>query len=67
MRYINGVRVYTESDVIVQTIIKQHTKQRVIDTIQEYLTAGGLFNPEAMNHQAVRDLLLEVRQYLENE
>lgn len=29
--------------------------------ITEYLSQGGLFNPEAMNHEAVRDLLIDCR------
>ena len=33
--------------------------------ITEYLTAGGLFNPEYMNHDAVRDLLIDCRDRIE--
>jgi hypothetical protein len=29
--------------------------------ITEYLSGGGLFNPELANHEAVRDLLIECR------
>jgi hypothetical protein len=32
--------------------------------ITEYLCAGGLFNPEYMDHEKVRDLLLDLRKYL---
>jgi len=35
------------------------------DRITEYLAAGGLFNPELADHYAVRDLLIEIRDYLE--
>jgi hypothetical protein len=28
--------------------------------IRQYLSNGGLFNPELMDHAAVRDLLLDV-------
>jgi hypothetical protein len=29
--------------------------------INEYLSNGGLFNPEHMNHEEVRNLLMEIR------
>jgi hypothetical protein len=29
--------------------------------ITDYLTGGGLFNPEMANHDAVRDLLIDAR------
>jgi hypothetical protein len=29
--------------------------------INEYLSNGGLFNPEHMNHEEVRNLLIEIR------
>jgi hypothetical protein len=29
--------------------------------ITEYLANGGLFNPELMNHEEVRNLLMEIR------
>jgi hypothetical protein len=32
--------------------------------ITEYLANGGLFNPEHMNHEEVRNLLIEIREYL---
>ena len=34
----------------------------VIDRITEYLSGGGLFNPELANHDAVRDLLIDARE-----
>jgi hypothetical protein len=36
----------------------------LIGRITEYLSAGGLFNPELMEHQKVRDLLIECRKVL---
>lgn len=33
--------------------------------ITDYLSMGGLFNSELANHQAVRDLLLDIRKYLD--
>ena len=35
------------------------------DRITEYLTKGGLCNPELMEHNKVRDLLIEIREYLD--
>lgn len=32
--------------------------------ITDYLSSGGLFNPEMANHEAVRDLLIDCRAYL---
>ena len=32
--------------------------------ITEYLCVGGLFNPEAMEHNKVRDLLIDCREAL---
>ena len=32
--------------------------------INEYLSNGGLFNPEHMNHEELRNLLMEIREYL---
>ena len=36
------------------------------ERINEYLSAGGLFNPEVMEHNKVRDLLIDIRKYLES-
>lgn len=41
--------------------------QELSDRITEYLFAGGLFNPELMEHNKVRDLLIEIRKMLLNE
>lgn len=38
--------------------------ENLIARITEYLSAGGLFNPELANHEAVRDLLIECRDAL---
>lgn len=35
--------------------------QKVADRITDYLASGGLFNPELVNHEAVRDLLIDAR------
>lgn len=36
----------------------------IIAKITEYLSVGGLFNPELMEHDKVRDLLIECRNLL---
>lgn len=38
---------------------------QTVDKITEYLVAGGLFNPELMEHDKVRDLLMECRSEIE--
>ena len=37
----------------------------VIKSITDYLTCGGLFNPELANHGSVRDLLIDCRTIIE--
>jgi hypothetical protein len=39
--------------------------QQLIEEITYYLSGGGLVNPELANHQAVRDLLIEIREHLQ--
>ena len=34
---------------------------KALDGIKDYLSSGGLFNPELMDHAAVRDLILDCR------
>jgi hypothetical protein len=38
----------------------QHIKE-LSDRITQYLVSGGLFNPESMDHDAVKELLIECR------
>lgn len=33
--------------------------------VTEYLSAGGLFNPELMDHEAVRRILIDARDVIE--
>lgn len=39
-------------------------RQQLLDRITAYLFNGGLFNPELANHDAVRDLLIDIRDHL---
>ena len=41
-----------------------NTRQELIERINEYLASGGLFNPELMHHDKVRDLLIDLRKFL---
>ena len=36
----------------------------LVTRITDYLAMGGLFNPELADHTAVRDLLIECREVL---
>jgi hypothetical protein len=36
----------------------------LLERIREYLTLGGLFNPEMMEHDKVRDLIMDCREYI---
>ena len=38
---------------------------RIRNAITEYLEVGGLFNPECMEHNKVRDLLIECREWMD--
>ncbi len=41
------------------------TAHELSDRITEYLWVGGLFNPELMDHEKVRELLMDIREYLD--
>ena len=36
----------------------------IVERCNEYLSAGGLFNPEMMEHDKVRALILDIQTYL---
>ena len=38
---------------------------KVVERINEYLYTGGLFNPELADHDKVRMLILDCRDYIE--
>jgi hypothetical protein len=40
-------------------------REQIQDRIRNYLESGGLWNPEAMEHDKVRDLLMDVRAFLD--
>ena len=37
---------------------------QIQDRIRNYLESGGLWNPEAMEHDKVRDLLIDIENLL---
>ncbi len=37
------------------------TENNVLELVDEYLRHGGLFNPELMNHERVRDMVIRLR------
>lgn len=39
-------------------------REMLLNRIQEYLLVGGLFNPEMMDHDKVRDLVMDCRDQL---
>ena len=41
-------------------------REQLLARIKEYLAVGGLFNPEMMEHDLVRDMIIEIRDFLES-
>jgi hypothetical protein len=53
------IRAWVECpECIERTVAPQ---QELSDRITQYLSAGGLFNPESMEHDKVRELLMDCR------
>ena len=42
-----------------------HQIEQLSNRISEYLSQGGLFNPELMQHNLVQELLLDIRKVLD--
>lgn len=40
--------------------------ERLAEKAKEYLAHGGLFNPEAMNHGHVRDMVVDLNRFVAN-
>jgi hypothetical protein len=40
-------------------------KRALLERIKNYLEVGGLFNPEMMDHDKVRDLIIDLRDYVD--
>ena len=55
---------HINNDDFWQSIEQTPKRQKLIERIDHYLELGGLFNPELMNHVAVRDLLIDIRDEL---
>jgi len=43
---------------------KNRKRSTILMRIEDYLTNGGLFNPEYMDSEQVRLLILDMREYL---
>jgi len=43
---------------------KMNERIQLLQRIQNYLEMGGLWNPECMEHDKVRELIMDVRSYL---
>ena len=41
--------------------------KEILDRIKNYLVSGGLFNPEAMEHKKVRDLIMDARDLIDTQ
>ncbi len=46
---------------------RKRNRSLILLRIQDYLENGGLFNPECMEHEKVRDLIVDIRDYLNHE
>lgn len=51
--------------VVPPNLFAQPPAAHFVQRIREYLSVGGLFNPEMMDHEKVRNLLLEIKDYLD--
>jgi hypothetical protein len=40
------------------------TRENLLERIQNYLECGGLWNPECMEHDKVRELIMDLKCYL---
>ena len=40
--------------------------QEILNRIKDYLSSGGLFNPEMMEHDKARDLIMDCRYHIQN-
>jgi hypothetical protein len=45
---------------------KEIKREDLLSRIQSYLGNGGLFNPECMEHNKVRDLIMDCNEFLLN-
>lgn len=44
--------------------VSKHIKAELLERIKNYLEVGGLFNPELMEHDKVRRLIIDCREYI---
>jgi guanylate kinase len=71
-KYVNGMDSKKVKNMVV-TPYQKHREQpnnelkQLGDQISTYLELGGLFNPECMEHDKVRDLLIKIRETINNQ
>ena len=49
----------------IEELLATPSSTKLQDRIKDYLSMGGLFNPELVNHDTVRDLILDARAELD--
>lgn len=47
--------------------MNEQTSEALLNRIQDYLGNGGLVNPEMMEHNKVRDLIIDLRDYIQRQ
>ena len=60
----NVTEVFNDGQQAYYKVRMNFNKTFLIERINEYLSNGGLFNPEYTNHDKVRDLLIDCREEL---
>lgn len=50
---------------ILRSVYETVNKQELIDRMREYLTLGGLWSPDLMDHDKVRDIIIDALEYME--
>ena len=60
MNFMDDIRL-EQIEQLDKAIRSYNAMNSLRERINEYLSAGGLFNPEMMEHNKVRDMLMEIR------
>lgn len=64
VEWITAIQTDARADLIEKLERYEKGNRELCKRITEYLCVGGLFNPEAMEHNKVRDLLIDCREAL---
>lgn len=49
---------------MIQNELRRRDDTKIVNRLNDYLQSGGLFNPEHMEHDKVRDLIIDTRNHL---